>query len=285
MVVAATVIMDLELDHALILHDDLEKGSAALKGLGFTATPRGYHGKTLGTANTTVMMPDRRTYFEVTVVAEPTAHNADKRDGLGQHGAHLFGLAFKGNARSAADRFKALGIENGEAFEFARPVELPGGVEPARFAVAQLQAGTLPGLFSFVCEQFTPGVVWRSDCLDHPNDARSIAGGWGVAEDLDTLAKHWHRLFGEAVKSTGDGLEIVLGAAKFSFLTPYRWTEMFGEAPECKTPHLRALEIKVGSFNALEQALGSGDVSWDHLGSMRRVEDRYGLGTMLLFST
>lgn len=273
----------LELDHALILHDDLDGAGAAARRLGFRPTPTGYHGQGLGTANATIMMPDRQTYFELIAVTEPTPRNADKRAALDARGPHLLGTAFKGDARAARADFAALGVAEGEAFDFVRQVDLPSGPREARFAIAQIAAGTLPGLYSFVCEHFTPDVVWREDYLEHPNGARAVSGLWGVAPDPGALAEAWRPLFGNRVALRDGVLEIDAGAGRFRYLAPAAWSEMFGETPSGPGPHLRALEIAVTSASALEDLLSAGRVDWERRASRIAVPDRIGFGCTVLF--
>jgi hypothetical protein len=276
--------MHLALDHVLIIQDDLKGAREAADRLGFSTTPTGFHGQGLGTANATVMMPDRRTYFELIAVTEPTPRNADKREALAAHGPHLFGIAFRGEAREAAARFAALAVGDGDAFDFVRPVDLPQGPQDARFAVAQMFGGTLPGLSAFVCQHFTPDAVWRHDCLEHPNGARAVAGVWGVAADPGSLAQRWRPLFGEAVSATDDVLEIALGQTRVRYLSPRRWEADFGEAPDREDPHLEAVEIAVASAGRLEAALSATGTGWDEVAGFRRVRDVYGLGTTVLFT-
>ena len=68
----------LGLDHVVILVRDLDDADARMARLGFRPTPRGYHSAHMGTANATVMLPDR-TYFETLTVLQETPANADVR--------------------------------------------------------------------------------------------------------------------------------------------------------------------------------------------------------------
>ncbi len=278
--------MRLDFDHAQILHDDLDSAAAAAVRLGFRPTPPGLHGQGLGTANVTVVMPDRATYFEVLAVTAPTERNAAKRAALAARGAHLFGAAFKADARAAAVRLARLDMAEGPAFEFAREVDLPDGAAEARFAVAQLRDGTLPGLYAFVCQHFTPGRVWHPDCLDHPNGARAVAGLWGVTPDAAATASACARLFGNATQRSAEGVVIDSGAVRLRYLTPEAWAARFGEVVTAPppTPQLRALEIAVTSAARLEDRLAGAGVTWQAAGRRRLVTEVQGFGTMLLFA-
>ena len=59
------------LDHVIIAVRDLDAGEAAMSRLGFRPTPRGYHSAHMGTANSTIVLPDN-TYFEVLGVVADT---------------------------------------------------------------------------------------------------------------------------------------------------------------------------------------------------------------------
>ncbi|CAN0461854.1 unnamed protein product, partial [Ectocarpus fasciculatus] len=80
-------------DHLYLLVSSLTGGSRFIENAGFRATPVGHHGSGLATANTTIMMPDERTYFELLTVTEPTPANAEKREALAERGNHMAGIA------------------------------------------------------------------------------------------------------------------------------------------------------------------------------------------------
>ena len=277
----------LAVDHALIVHDDLAASAAALARLGFNPTPVGYHGKSLGTANVTVMLPDRETYFEMIATVEPTPHNAGKRAALAAHGPHPFGLAFKGDARAAQTDFAAAGVAEGEAFDFDREVALAGGPARARFAIAQIAQGTLPGLYAFVCQQFTPDVVWRADHLDHPNGARALVGLWGVTREAAGTAAAWRRLFGAAVHETDGAVRIATPTAAIRYLPPATFAARFGPLLPDRDPGLMVLELSVTDIAATRDHLAAAGVSAETAETAAGgllVPDTLGLGAAFLFT-
>jgi hypothetical protein len=274
----------LAVDHALIVHDDLAACAAALARLGFRPTPVGYHGQSLGTANVTVMLPDRETYFEMIATVEATPHNAAKRAVLAAHGPHPFGLAFKGDARAAQTDFAAAGVAEGEAFDFEREVALAGGPARARFAIAQIAEGTLPGLYAFVCQQFTPDVVWRADHLEHPNGARALVGLWGVARDRAGTAAAWRRLFGAAVRETDGEVRIATPTAAVRYLPPAAFTARCGLPLPDRDPGLVVLELSVADIAATREHLAAVDVPVERMAGRLLVPDTLGLGAAFLFT-
>mgnify|MGYP000486493586 CR=1 FL=1 len=208
------------LDHAVILASDLDAAEQRFRALGFRPTPRGYHSTHMGTANATVVLPDRRTYVELLGIVAPTPANAAQRARLARRPG-LHGLAFAtADAHAAAAELAAAGLGEGGAVDFARAVELADGPCDARFTVARMREDALPGAWCFLCRHHTRELVWRPDYLDQPNGARALAEVLGWARDLDALVGPWRRLFGERVQRCGATLEIRTGTATISFHTP-----------------------------------------------------------------
>ena len=80
-------------DHALILVADVDDGIDRMRRLGFRPTPKGFHSAHMGTANSTVVLPEM-TYFEVISVVAPTPANAVMRGRL-ERRQGPFGYAVK----------------------------------------------------------------------------------------------------------------------------------------------------------------------------------------------
>jgi hypothetical protein len=205
------------LDHAVILAADLDAAEQQFARLGFRTTPRGYHSAHMGTANATIVLPDRRTYVELLGVLAPTPANAAQRARLARRPG-LHGLAFAtDHARSAAAELEAAGLGEGGAVDFARAVELADGPRDARFTVARLREDALPGAWCFLCQHHTRDLVWRPGYVDQPNGARALVEVLGWASDLDALVGPWRRLFGERVERRAKAVEIRTGSATITF--------------------------------------------------------------------
>jgi catechol 2,3-dioxygenase-like lactoylglutathione lyase family enzyme len=225
-----------DLDHAVILVSDLDEAERRFATLGFRTTPRGYHSAPMGTANSTVVLPDRRTYFELLAVRVPTPANTAQRARLARWPG-LHGLAFKTeDARAAAAELAALGLEDGGAVDFARAVELADGPRDARFTVARTRDGSTPGAWCFLCQHHTPDLVWRPDYWDQPNGARALVEVLGWAGDLDALADAWRCLLDERVERTGTTVEIRTGTGTITFQSPEELQRRLAGAVEALDP-------------------------------------------------
>jgi len=276
----------LGLDHVIILVRDLDDSEARMTRLGFRPTPRGYHSTHMGTANATVMLRNG-TYFETLTVVQPTPANADTRAVLALREGPA-GLALKtDDAEGAAVEFMAAGIAAGDALDFARPVELPGGTREARFTVARVRSDASPGTSLFVCQQHTPDVVWREDFLEQPNGATGLAELIGVADDLAAIEQAYGVIFGDRVDRGEDTVTIAADLATISFLTPAALTQRFGSlaAPvSAPTPRLAGLRFAVDDLDRTKNVLRNNDVSWTASGSSILVAPKEACGTLVVFS-
>lgn len=252
------------LDHAVILVRDLETAERRMAALGFRPTPRGIHSPHMGTANATVVLPDRRTYFELLGVVAPTPANATQRARLARREG-LYGLAFKtDDARATAAELAEAGLAQDGAVSFARAVELPQGIREARFTVARAREDATPGAWCFACQHHTPELVWREDHVEQPNGARAIVEIVGCASDPDALASAWRRLLGERVERTEGGIRARTGTATISFLTPEALRDRYGSALagcEDGTPSLVLMALAVAERDRAAACLAQAGIA------------------------
>lgn len=253
-----------EFDHAIILVRSLDKGREGLRRLGFRPTPPGLHGAGLGTANVTVMMPDRRTYFEALSVVAPTPRNEHKRRKMAVLDDHLYGVAFKGDARVSAGLLEQCGLGSGDAFDFSRDVDLHDGVREAAFSVTQARDDAIEGAWIFVCQHHTPDVVWRSDYLDHPNGAHAVIGLVGTTGNPEVTAESWRPLVGIALRLDGRGVHIATRTAEIAFLDHQAYVDRFGHAPPDGggDARLHTLIVSVRSLAQCRTTLDAGGLDW-----------------------
>lgn len=250
-----------DLDHCMILVEDLDGADLALARLGFRPTPRGIHSAHLGTANATVLFQNA-TYLEPLGVLAPTEANQAQRARLAI-GPGPYGTAFRSDDAAAAARaFAAAGIGAGDAVAFVRPVELPAGPAEAAFSVARTRAGAVPGAWLFACEHRTPELVWRDDHLDHPNGALALIEAVGIAADLDALASGW-AVMGDRVLRGGNEVVIHSATARLRFLTPEGFAARLGAAalPTLEPPCLAAFVIRVADLERAVDCLALGGVA------------------------
>ena len=276
----------LGLDHVIILARDLDDAEARMTALGFRPTPRGYHSAHMGTANATIMLRNG-TYFETLSVVQPTPANADTRAVLALREGPA-GLALKtDDAEGAAVEFMAAGIAAGDALDFSRPVDLPGGTRDARFTVARVRSDASPGASLFVCQQHTPDVVWREDFLEQPNGATGLAELIGVADDLAAIEQAYGVIFGDRVRRSDDAVTIAADLATISFLTPAALARRFGSLAtpvSTPTPRLAGLCFAVENVARVKELLRRNDVSWTASGSSVLVGPQNACGTLMMFA-
>jgi catechol 2,3-dioxygenase-like lactoylglutathione lyase family enzyme len=277
----------LGLDHVVILVRDLDDADARMARLGFRPTPRGYHSAHMGTANATIMLPDR-TYFETLTVLQETPANADVRAVLAEREGP-FGLALKtDDAHGAADEFEAARIAAGGALAFVRPVELPDGTRDACFTVARTRADAIPGAWLFVCQHHTPDIVWREDYLEQPNGAIGLTEVIGIADDLAAIEDVYGMIFGERCRGMTDRVTIAAGDATITFLSPSAFIARFGALGEPVSgpkPRLAALRIQVRAFDGLQRVLQQHGVPWSEgYGQCLLVGSDAGCGTLFEFA-
>ena len=279
----------LGLDHVIVLVRDLDAAETAMAQLGFRPTPRGLHSAKLGTHNATIVLPDRRTYFEVLAVRAATDDNAPTRDMLeAREGAS--GVAFKtDDAKEAAAVFAGLGVAAGDAIDFSRPVELATGTREAAFTVARLTPEATPGTWAFVCQHHTPDVVWRDDYLQQPNGALAVVGVVAtVDDDPAALAPAWQRLLGERARLVDDDLVVEADAATLRWTTPERLEQRFGafgQAVRRGGPGLRVIELATADLGATRTFLQQAGVAIaDGTDGTVATDPAAGCGTIFAFT-
>jgi hypothetical protein len=182
------------IDHVVVLVRDLDAAEDAWRALGFAPTPRGRH--TLGSLNHCFMFD--RDYVELLAVPVPHPSMQYFTEFLAR-GEGLGAFAFSASDGLAAHAaFVRDGIAADPPFEFSRPVERAGGRD-ARFRIVQLPADQTPGLRAFVCQHFTPELVWLPEDRVHPNGATGIAGLAVCCDDPARVAASYARLAGVPV--------------------------------------------------------------------------------------
>ncbi len=269
-------------DHTLILVADLDDGDARMRRLGFRPTPRGVHSAHMGTANSTIMLPDM-TYFEVIGVLNPTPSNEGMRRML-EHRQGLLGYAMKtDDARASLDELSAVSAAEGEVVEFSRPVELPSGTADASFTIANFDPQKSLGLKMFACTHHTPDVVWREDYLEQPNGAIGVAQLFGEVADVDSAEAALRLLFAERVTRDGDAVVIDYGNVKVTFLSPDELKNQF-EIETVGGTALHVLQLKTRDADLTRSVLQENHVEFGDRGNkVWTVDPSEACGTMIQF--
>jgi hypothetical protein len=192
-----------QIDHVVVMVDDLGAAADLWRRLGFTLSPRGQHSDIVGTANHTVMFGDD--YLELLVITKDTAHNRPWRQAMDQGGEGLYGVALATDSADAAQAaLVAAGIGADPVIAFERMVERQGHPPtPARFRVTSTPAGTIDGVKLFVCQHLTRESVWLPELRRHPNTVGHIVRLDMQVPDLAEALAAWRRLLGDGAATAG----------------------------------------------------------------------------------
>lgn len=249
----------LGIDHVVILVRDIDAAQTTFSRLGFSLTPRGFH--SIGTQNHCLMFESG--YVELLTVKQPHPVTQYFTDFLATADGAAAIAYSTDDAQAAWASLKSSGIEADAPVDFSRPVELPGGNRDARFRVVQLPVAATPGCRSFLCQHFTPDVVWRSDYLEHPVGVTAIAGVSIVAEDAKNDAHAYgHLLEAKPVESSG-GWTLPVGDASFDFTARGELENRLASVDLSKrrAPMLAALHLRVRDRARAEAAMCDGGFS------------------------
>jgi len=248
------------IDHVVILVQDLDRAKEAYARLGFTLSPRGEHSPPLGTSNHTIM--GRRDYLELLAVTTSTDENRGYREALAR-GEGIVDVALATPAAaSARSAWHALGMRPEEMLRLSRPVARPGGVPiEARFEIAPLPEGTLPGADVFACGHLTREAVWLPELLDHANTAVAVRAVTIATPDPRGAADAWGRaLVGSSVAAVAGGFRVALDAHAVELLEPVSAAARFGLAEALPRAGAVGLDIVVSDLDACRAALTKGSV-------------------------
>lgn len=252
-------------DHGVVLVRDLDAAQDAWRRMGFATTPRGHH--TLGSSNHCMMFG--HDYVELLAVPRPHPSMAYFTEYLAR-AEGLAAFAFSGEDGLAAHAsFVRDGIAADAPFEFSRPVERAGGRD-ARFRIVQLPQAATPGLRAFVCQHFTPEVVWLPEDLVHPNGATGVAGIVVACDAPVAVAAEYGRLADVApvASPARGGRRVRIGRVDVDFVRPAVLDALLdGAAPAGREgPHAAVLRIAVADLAVARDTLRAGGAPFEALG-------------------
>jgi len=271
----------LGIDHVVILVRDLDAAAETFARLGFALTPRGRH--SIGTQNHCLMF--ERDYLELLAIAEPHPVTTAFADFLAvAEGAGA--IAFSSDDAAAAHAsLQADGIAAQAPVDFSRPVALPSGSRDARFRIVQLANEATPGCRSFLCQHFTPEVVWRDEYRNHPVGLVGLAGVSIVTDAPDDTARAWDRVLGTTSAVASEDRRLRVGGAEIVFGDREAWRSAPAAPAARAVPFIAALRLRVrdraaaaaalerGGFDAKRLADGSLAIAAEHAHGVALVFD------------
>jgi catechol 2,3-dioxygenase-like lactoylglutathione lyase family enzyme len=244
------------IDHVVLLVRDLDRARDTWTRLGFALTPRGYH--TLGSQNHCVVF--ERDYLELLAVPKPHPAMQYFTDFLAG-GEGLGAVAFStGDANAAQAELAAAGVAADPPLDFSRPVELPDGTRDAAFRIVQLSPADTPGCRTFVCQHFTPDLVWRSEYRKHALGALGIAGLAVMVENPRQASSGYARLLDAEPRAVDEGLVVETGSAPIALASRAKLRKRLEKAalPGRPEPVVTALFIRVPDRNRAADVLARG---------------------------
>ena len=204
------------LDHVVVnTLGRLDEAAQQYRRLGFALTPRGHH--SLGSSNNLAIFGTD--YLELLGFLPG---NEGMRAELWAHPAGLTGLAFKSaDPGLTYAAMREHGVPAAAPMQFARPVELPGGVRDARFSVVRVTGDAVANGRTFFCHHLTPELVWRPEWQSHANGAAGIAELLIAAREPARTAAIYERMFGPGLLAQlPGGVSFRAGTAAVSVLDP-----------------------------------------------------------------
>ena len=244
------------LDHVVIAVRDLDGARDTFARMGFILAPRGLH--STGSANHNIMFG--RDYVELLAVPNANPLQAYYHDFLRRHEG-LAALALTGtDAAAARPVLSEQGFEPSGARDFSREVNEGSRTGTARFRLTNIAPHATPGAMNFICQHFTPELVWLPELQRHANGATGIAAVAFVADKVAYLAGIYGRLFGAWPERIDAGLKVDSGTVPLAFSTPQALRQRLRDValPQRPTPHVAALFIRVADRQQAARALRDG---------------------------
>jgi hypothetical protein len=101
----------------------------------------------------------------------------------------------------------------------------------------------------------TEPLVWRADCLDHPNGAVALNALWLAADDPAEAGSRFARFTSRPVQSRGEVMTIRLDRGALHIATSAFLGEHLGIVPAGPAPCFVATTILVASVDRLRECL------------------------------
>lgn len=165
-----------DLDHVVVVVEDLDEAATTFENLGFLVTPRSHH--PFGTANRLVVLDG--SYLELVTVTRAdelpaTGFARFVADDLaeGRVGPSLLALRSR-DPRADHARLEEARIPVEPILHFGRDANLPDGTSRRVEFEVVFPSSAPDGPRLFLCHHLDPEVIWDPRVLAHGNGARSI---------------------------------------------------------------------------------------------------------------
>lgn len=249
------------LDHVVInVMGKLDEAAAQYGRLGFQLTERGHH--TLGSSNHLAIFDEN--YLEL--LGYLPGRETSRAD-LWAHPPGLTGLVFKSvDPDLVAAALKARGVPAEPPVSFARPVQLPGGAQDARFRVVRVSGQEVQNGRTFFCHHDTPELVYRPEWRAHPNGALNVVDFVIASNEPQRTAALYERMFGAPLLSPEKGgVSFRAGKATVRILEPAAVAERYaGAAPISAdgSDRMVALAFEVASLDTPRRVLEAAGINY-----------------------
>ena len=182
------------IDHAVVsVRDQMDHAADLYRRLGFTLTPRGFH--KVGSNNH--LMVFAHDYLEL--IGFPLGGEHLRPD-LTASPIGLDGLVLQTSDADATYRdLIARGFAPDGPTTLARPIEIDGRAEEARFATVRFPREAIEGGRLYFCQHLTPQFVWRPQWMQHANGATGIKRFIIVVANPAREAARYKAMLGESV--------------------------------------------------------------------------------------
>jgi hypothetical protein len=250
------------LDHVVVnVQHRMDEAAELYSRLGFTLTPRGFH--SLGSMNHLAIFGTD--YLEL-IGAE--AGNSARADILGWP-TGLNGLVFGTEDSTAVhEMLSAADVPILPPSEFTRPVALAHETRDARFRTVRVPHEAVPAGRLYFCHHFTRDLVWRDEWRHHANGVIAVTRATIAAEEPETYAALFRRMFGsDAIVVIDGGFRLLVGASEFDIVSPVVLSERYGAdaAPaDSRAAWMAALSLRTRSLARTENALRDGGIPRRH---------------------
>jgi hypothetical protein len=254
----------IDLDHLMISVAGSDRAGATFERMGFTLTPRS---ALPGMSNRLICFPSsvrgRNNFIELLSLDDRATAPAIMHDVLGGSERPVSMVMASPDARTTAAALEELGLSP-QFMQFKRDWRLPSGeVISPEFRVCIPKPGASPLMWN-VCEYLNPELYQRHDFIWHKNTARRFTAALALADDPETLARHYESVWNAKAALSADGsLAVSPGTTALRIYAPEHAARLFpGAALPARKNGVGYLgfEIEFGDLRATRAQLETAGV-------------------------